>query len=101
LVTADARGRSVRHGPLRDQTVGSQVLVLPLDMPYTRRPMTGNYIDRLVIEKLKRLRILPSEICTDEEFLRRVTIDITGSPADRGRVSRVHGRRRSRTSGPP
>ena len=38
----------------------------------------GNYVDELVGEKLKKLRILPSGICTDEEFLRRVTVDITG-----------------------
>ena len=40
--------------------------------------MTGNYIDKLVGAKLQRLRILPSRICTDEEFLRRVTLDIVG-----------------------
>ena len=43
-----------------------------------RRPITGNYIDELVDAKLKKLRILPSGVCTDEEFLRRVTLDITG-----------------------
>ncbi|MBW8884521.1 MAG: DUF1553 domain-containing protein, partial [Planctomycetia bacterium] len=33
---------------------------------------------QLVGEKLKKLRLLPSGRCTDEEFLRRATIDITG-----------------------
>ena len=79
LVTADARGEAFVMGRFATETVGSQVLVLPADTPYTPPPVTGNYIDHFVIEKLKRLRILPSEICTDEEFLRRVTIDITGS----------------------
>ncbi len=79
LVTAAARGEAFVMGRFETKTVGSQVLVLPRDLEYTAPPITGNYVDQLVGEKLKRLRILPSEICTDEEFLRRVTIDITGT----------------------
>ena len=79
LVTADSRGEAFVMGRFETKTVGSQVLVLPLDMPYIPPAITGNYVDQLVGDKLKRLRILPSEICTDEEFLRRVTIDITGT----------------------
>src|SRR5262249_48793873 len=37
-----------------------------------------NYIDELVDSKLEKLRILPSELCSDETFLRRVHVDITG-----------------------
>jgi hypothetical protein len=37
-----------------------------------------NYIDGLVNAKLKKLRILPSELCDDETFLRRVYVDIVG-----------------------
>lgn len=36
-------------------------------------------IDRLVMAKLSRLGILPSEVCEDHEFLRRIRIDLTGS----------------------
>ena len=38
----------------------------------------NNYIDTLVDAKLKKLRIAPSELCTDEAFLRRVYLDIVG-----------------------
>jgi hypothetical protein len=38
-----------------------------------------NYIDREVFAKLRRLNIVPSEVSTDEEFLRRVTIDTIGT----------------------
>jgi hypothetical protein len=38
-----------------------------------------NYIDREVFAKLKRLNIVPSELSSDEEFLRRVTIDTIGT----------------------
>ena len=40
----------------------------------------GNYVDALVAAKLKKLRITPSPVCTDEVFLRRVCLDIVGVP---------------------
>lgn len=43
-------------------------------------PPTNNYIDELVHKKLQRVKILPSDLCTDEEFVRRVYIDLTGLP---------------------
>ena len=45
--------------------------------PYPAVPEV-NYIDREVFAKLKRLNVVPSDLATDEEFLRRVTIDTTG-----------------------
>ena len=39
-----------------------------------------NYVDQLVDKKLQQVKILPSELCTDEEFVRRVYIDLTGLP---------------------
>ena len=38
-----------------------------------------NYVDREVFSKLKRLNITPSDLCADNEFLRRVMIDTVGS----------------------
>lgn len=78
LVTAGARGEAFVMARFETHTVGSQVLVLPQEMPYTPPPITGNYIDQLVGDKLLKLRILPSELCSDDEFLRRATIDIAG-----------------------
>lgn len=78
LVTAAARGEAFIMARFETHTVGNQVLVLPKDLKYTPPQITGNYIDELVGEKLKKLRILPSDRCTEDEFLRRVTIDITG-----------------------
>src|SRR5439155_330512 len=34
----------------------------------------------LVYEKLKQVKILPSEVCTDAEFIRRIYLDLTGLP---------------------
>lgn len=36
-------------------------------------------IDRWVLQKLRKLHITPSELCTDAEFLRRVSLDLTGT----------------------
>jgi hypothetical protein len=79
LVTADARGEAFIMSRFATHTVGSQVLVLPKDLQYTP-PTTPpvNYVDELVNAKLQRIRVLPSDLCSDEVFLRRVTIDITG-----------------------
>ena len=40
---------------------------------------TPTRIDELVVAKLRKLGIRPSELCTDEEFLRRVGLDIAGT----------------------
>jgi hypothetical protein len=42
-------------------------------------PRPANYIDEHVFSKLKMLGLAPSAPCTDSEFLRRVSIDITGT----------------------
>lgn len=39
---------------------------------------TNNVIDHYVFDNLKRLNVLPSALSTDEEFLRRVTLDTLG-----------------------
>src|SRR5690606_31270613 len=60
-------------------TIGAQTIVIPENLEYTRpTPTENNYIDGLVHNKLHKLRILPSDLCSDEEFLRRVSIDIVG-----------------------
>ncbi len=43
-------------------------------------PPTYNRIDELVAQKWRRMKIQPSELCNDAEFLRRVTLDLTGLP---------------------
>jgi hypothetical protein len=79
LVTAGARGEAFIMARFETFTVGSQFLVLPkgLQFEYPSEPEV-NYIDTLVASKLQKLRIAPSELCSDEEFLRRATVDIVG-----------------------
>lgn len=45
-----------------------------------KEPETWGPIDELVADKWERMKILPSELCTDEEFIRRVYLDLTGLP---------------------
>jgi hypothetical protein len=39
-----------------------------------------NYIDELVDRKLKSVKTVASELCSDEEFVRRAYLDLTGLP---------------------
>ncbi|MDG3007953.1 DUF1549 domain-containing protein [Paludisphaera mucosa] len=43
-------------------------------------PPTYGRIDELVAAKWARLKIQPSGVCTDAEYLRRVSLDLTGLP---------------------
>lgn len=45
-----------------------------------KQPESWGPIDELVAAKWERMKILPSELCTDAEFLRRVYLDLTGLP---------------------
>jgi len=80
LVTAANRGEAFVMARYDTFTVGSQVIVIPDNLQYTKPEFAAeNYIDTLVADKLHRLRILPSDVCDDETYLRRVSLDITGS----------------------
>ena len=43
-------------------------------------PEKWNKIDEFSAAKWQRMKILPSELCTDDEFIRRVYLDLTGVP---------------------
>jgi hypothetical protein len=65
----------------RGNVVPVRVLVpaeLPTGFKYPDAP-AANFIDREVFAKLRRLNMAPSGLCSDAEFLRRVTLDTIGS----------------------
>jgi hypothetical protein len=79
LVTSGDRGAAFMLARFDVYSVTSQVLVIPGQLQYERPKLAEtNYIDTLVNDNLHKLRILPSGICTDEEFVRRAYIDIAG-----------------------
>jgi len=40
---------------------------------------TPTKVDELIVDKLRKLGILPSDVCNDAEFFRRVSLDLTGT----------------------
>ncbi len=79
LVTAGERGEAFIMARFATFTVGVPFIVLPegLEFEFPKTP-EYNYIDTLVHSKLRNLRMAPSGVCSDEVFLRRATLDITG-----------------------
>ncbi len=51
---------------------------LPQGAQIAEWPSANNYIDEAVLAKLKTLGIPLSPLCSDTDFLRRVTVDIVG-----------------------
>jgi hypothetical protein len=79
MVTAHERGEAFIMARFETHTVGRQFIMLPKGLQYTD-PKTPefNFVDTLIYNKLRKLRILPSGVCSDEEFLRRASLDIVG-----------------------
>ena len=78
-VTAGERGEAFVMARFHTYTIGVPFITLPKGLAFTwPNPPENNYIDTLVHNKLKKLRIEPSGTCTDEQFVRRVYLDITG-----------------------
>lgn len=62
-------------------TIGAEIIVLPENSQFQwTNPPANNFIDELVYERLQKLHLLPSELCDDETFLRRVSLDLSGVP---------------------
>ena len=52
-----------------------------IEKPIEKYPKIAarNYVDQHVLAKLRKFQILPSELSSDQEFLRRVCLDLTGT----------------------
>ena len=78
-VTAGERGEAFVMARFFTFTIGVPFITLPKSHQFTwPNAPENNYIDTLVHNKLKKLRIEPSGICSDEVFVRRVYLDIIG-----------------------
>ena len=79
VVTAGERGEAFIMARFHTYTVGVPFITLPKGQPFAWPNVPeNNYIDKLVHDKLKKLRIEPSGLCDDTTFARRVFLDITG-----------------------
>jgi len=79
LVTAGERGEAFILARFDAFSVGTHLVVLPKDVEFSFPAVAANnYIDTLIHDKLRKLRIAPSELAADEVFLRRAHLDIVG-----------------------
>ena len=104
-VSPDGVVEAVRHGRDRDHRAGGRAVrdrrasaSSPRPRPIIRRSRGCNFIDDHVFAKLRKLRIVPAPLSRDDEFLRRVCLDLTGTLAAARARPRVRGRPGSRTS---
>ncbi|MEM7453794.1 MAG: DUF1549 and DUF1553 domain-containing protein [Planctomycetota bacterium] len=80
VVTSFNRGESFVMARFDTHTVGVDFISLPANLEFQWNDIPeNNYIDTLINNKLRNLRINPSEVCSDAEFIRRVSLDICGA----------------------
>lgn len=78
-VTGGDRGEAFLMARFHTFTIGVPFITLPKGLQFTwTNPPETNYVDTLVNNKLKKLRIEPSGNCDDATFVRRVYLDIIG-----------------------
>lgn len=81
LVTAIGKGGTEVVAFYDNGIVPIPVILSVSDLVGDRYPQvsTPTKIDELVVGRLRKLGIVPSDVCTDVEFLRRVSLDMTGT----------------------
>ena len=84
-VTINGQVKAVQPGEtfITIQTAG-WIKIIPINViksPINHYPSVpkNNFIDKLVFNKLRKLHIIPSDLSSDGEFLRRVCLDLTGT----------------------
>jgi hypothetical protein len=81
LVTAVRRGEATMQARYEGSYAATPLIVMGDRSGFVWKDTPQfNYIDTLVEEKLQQVKILPSDLCTDAEFIRRVYLDLTGQP---------------------
>ena len=79
VVKSANRGEAFIMARFETHTVGTHVIVLPKGANFVWSGAEEyNYIDKHLHAKFRKLRINPSDVCSDEQFLRRASLDITG-----------------------
>lgn len=89
IAAVDADGLVVCKSPGDTHVISfydNGIVATPILLPVTdhtgdRFPdvPTPTPVDEFVVEKLRKLGVVPSALCNDEEFLRRVCLDMTGT----------------------
>lgn len=80
---ASAAGDAALLARFGGLAVTAQVLVLAEDAPFAwPLPPATNVVDRAIHDKLRRARVVPADVCSDEQFVRRVSLDLVGQLPD-------------------
>ncbi|MCA9230531.1 MAG: DUF1549 domain-containing protein [Planctomycetales bacterium] len=81
LITTHRRGEAAMLARFEGSYAATTVTVMGDRTGFVwQQPVANNPIDELVAAKWQRMKILPSPECTDDEFLRRIYLDLTGLP---------------------
>jgi hypothetical protein len=79
ILTAVRRGEATVMARYEGSYAAAPLFVMGDRSGFRWKPVPEySYIDTLVYEKLRQVKVLPSDVCTDAEFIRRVTLDLTG-----------------------
>ena len=92
-VTSQGKVTAVRPGETSvtiraaGHNVSARIGVLSKSLRRTTPAASNNFIDERVFDKLRRFHLIPSQLSSDGEFLRRVCLDLTGTlpPPERTR----------------
>lgn len=83
LVTAVRRGETAILARYEGNYAASTLIIMGDRSEFVwKETPTYNFIDELVYAKLKSVKILPSDVCTDADFIRRLHLDLTGLPPE-------------------
>jgi hypothetical protein len=83
LVTAVRRGEATMLARYEGAYTAATMIVMGDRGGFAwQEPPAYNYLDTLVYDKQKAVKVLPSGVCTDAEFVRRLYLDLTGLPPD-------------------
>jgi hypothetical protein len=78
VVSSHRRGEAFISVRLPSVISGVRVDVVPGQQAPSPLAQTWNFIDGAVYARLSKLRMTPAEVCSDDEFVRRVFIDTIG-----------------------
>ena len=87
FLTVNAAGTvtSIRHGAtavramfLTEVSVATFVTPFPREIDNKRFAIKNNFVDEAAFAKLAELKIEPSDLCSDDEFIRRLFLDACG-----------------------
>ncbi len=89
LVTTLRRGEAPMLARFEGSYAATTVTVMGNRAGFVwKQPPANNRIDELVAAKWQRMKIQPSDLCSDTEFARRVHLDLTGLPPT---LEQLHG----------